>query len=65
MNDKTYEPRTCAICGELESASEAWKGTHRYGPVEHGPFIPATGAILASLALAPRDEHGEVEGEGW
>ncbi len=25
----------------------------------------ATGAILASLALAPRDEHGEVEGEGW
>jgi hypothetical protein len=21
--------------------------------------------VLASLALAPRDEHGEVIGEGW
>ncbi len=35
----------------------------------HDTFVadhePATGAVLASLALAPRNAQGEVEGEGW
>jgi hypothetical protein len=32
--------RVCRVCGEQESANPAFAGTHRYGPVSHGPFIP-------------------------
>ncbi len=54
--DTSQEP----VYADLEG--EPWKG---YYCAEHGRSQHATGAILASLALAPRDEHGEVIGEGW
>lgn len=54
----------CAVCGEEESASPAWKGTHKYGPVSHGAFVSSL--PLASDAVAERDEYGQVIiGGGW
>jgi hypothetical protein len=28
-------PRQCAVCGERESSSPAWRGLHAYGPTGH------------------------------
>ena len=33
--------------------------------LDHTTWNDTPPVVLASLALAPRDEHGEVIGEGW
>ncbi len=49
-----YAPEACEACA------------NSFGPCYDSQVMNhATGAILASLALAPRNAQGEVEGEGW
>ena len=50
--------RKCSVCGEMESASPAFAGTHRYGPVSHGPFV----AARPILSIRP---NGDPYGSGF
>ena len=66
MTSDTYTPAELARSAQVEAEHGRYiVALEHLNLTDRTTFGDTPPVVLASLALAPRDEHGEVIGEGW